>query len=437
MRFLWLPCSIVLSGIALLSGCGGGSSSAGSGGGGSSNPTEVTVNFGAVLPTAIATQIGSAALTPVTPSSTVSISLPKGTTKFAVAFVCPTTTISSGLAQNQLSTQTVEEATVSDGTFYSFFCAPADSKGTTGSLSFSVDASAIIGATEVSVQAENAQHFAQGPFGLVTSNATLAAPVGTDRVDVLAWNLSPNVSNQYVLTTNAARSFPSQAVPGDLNGGNTVLLGAEDLVTPQSITYTHAPTQFGAPTALVDYLPTGSTYSLLLAIGATTTYPVLPAGVAQGGGIYEIQAEAFSLSSPFAAVAVLQRSSTAGPVSIDFPTPWFYAGPAAAAFPTMTFDYAGFSGRSGVTQASEMIWLTGQNAQSIYIVRSSAAYQGSSSTLTMPNLSRLSGFLPPPPSGAQATWSAAVLQSDSGSFQLASGVSTQSTVLTDGTFTVP
>jgi len=365
------------------------------------------------------------------------MSLPKGTTKFAVAFVCPTTTFIIGLAQNQLSTQTVEEATLSEGTSYSFSCAPADSKGTTGSLSFTVDASAIAGATGVSVQAENAQHFSQGPFNLVTSNATLAAPVGTDRVDILAWNLGPNASNQYVLTTNAARSYTGQAVPGNLNGGDAVVLGAEDLVTSQSITYTHAPTQFGAPTALVDYVPAGSTYALLLAIGATSTYPVLPAGVAQGGGSYEIQAEAFSLSSPFAAVSVAQRFSTAGPVSIDFPTPWFYAGPAPAAFPAMTFDYTGFSGRSGVTQLSQMTWLTGSNAQSVYVTRSSAAYQGGSSTMTMPDLSHLSGFLPPPPSGTQATWSAAVLQSDSGSFQPASGNSTQSTVLADGTFTVP
>lgn len=436
----WKRLGVVALVAGAVAGCGGGASSGsgggGTGGGGGGNPTTVTVNFVGVPPTVVATKVGSGAFQSVTPAASISLTLPSGTTKFAVAYVCPATTLNIGLGQESMTVQQVVEATTTDGTSFTRKCSLTDWTGTTGTLAFGVDASAINGASEISVQAENSQYYAQAPYGLVASNATLAAPVGTDRVDILAWSTTGS-GFQYLLTTYAAKTLTGQSVPGSLNGGNTVVLGAEDLVTMQPITFNGTPSGFSGPFVTVDYLPTGEAASLLLTYGAASEYPGLPAGVTQGGGSYDVQAEAIDASNGTAAVTVLQRFSSAGPVTVNFPPVWTYAGPSAAALPTFNFNYTGFAGKSGVSQTGEIGWLTGQSTEMSYFVESSASFQGSSASMTMPNLANLPGFLAAPASGTSVFWVAAVSQSDTGSLQPVSGNMTESTATAEGSFTVP
>lgn len=439
MLFEWKRLGVVALVAGVVAGCGGGASSGGSGGGGTGgggNSTTVTFSFEGATPTAVATQVGSGAFQTVTPAASVSLTLPSGTTKFAVAYVCPAVMVNSSTGQVLTTGQDVFEATTTDGTSFSGTCGMANWTGTTGTLTFGVDASAINGASEISVQAENSQYYAQAPYELVASNATLAAPVGTDRVDIEAWGTTGS-GFQYLLTTYAAKTLTGQSVPGSLNGGNTVVLGAEDLVTMEPITFNGTPSGFSGPFVTADYLPTGEAGSFLLTYGAATEYPGLPAGVTQGGGSYDVQAEAIAVPNATAAVTVLQRFSSAGPVTVNFPAVWTYPGPSAAALPTFNFDYTGFAGKSGVSQTGEIGWLTGQSTEMSYFVKSSASYQGSSASMTMPNLTSLPGFLAPPASGTSVFWVAAVSQSDTGSLQPVSGSMTESTATAEGSFTVP
>lgn len=437
----WLAVGVVA---ALVAGCGGGGSSSGGGGGtgggnggGGGTATTVTVNFKGQTPTAVATQVGTGAFATVTPAATVTLSLPSGTTKFAVAYVCPAVTLTVGMALSQVTNQNVLEATTRDGTSFNAVCGAASGSGTTGVLTFSVDASAITGASEVSVQAENSQYYAQAPFGVTTTGATLNAPAGTDRVDIQTYNISGSGAG-YVLATSAVKSFTGQAVPGALNGGNPVVLGAEDLVTTQPVTFNGLPVGYGTPFVVADFLPSGVAAGLLLTDGQSNNYSVPPASVTQGGGMYDVQVEAIATPNATGAVSVLQRFATAGPVTVNFPVAWSYAGPTAAANPTFDFSsYTGFAGKSGVSQTGEISWQTGTGAQSTYTVKASASYQGSSSTVTLPNLSGLTGFLPQPASGTSLAWAAAELQSDAGTIQSASGAATVNTVLAQGSFTMP
>src|SRR5580698_9742594 len=123
----------------IVSGCGGSSSGTGGGGGGGNGgggntPTTVTVSF-AGTPSALATQVGSGAFTGATlTSGTLTLSIPSGTTNFAVAYICP----DGGYIQ-----QVVYEASTLDGTSYSALYCASTATEPTGTLTGSGDVSAI------------------------------------------------------------------------------------------------------------------------------------------------------------------------------------------------------------------------------------------------------------------------------------------------------
>jgi hypothetical protein len=134
----------------LLAGCGGGSVTGGGGGGGG-NPTTVTLNFSAnSLPLVVAAKIGSGAFTAQTlTGSSLTLTLPTGTSNYAVAYLCPTL----GTAPYTSQLEYVWEASVTDGSPLNLNC-PYEVNPTlnfTGSL----DASAIPGAQSFEIFAKN------------------------------------------------------------------------------------------------------------------------------------------------------------------------------------------------------------------------------------------------------------------------------------------
>ena len=315
LAFLWL------------SACGGNSSNgSGGGGGGGNQPTIVTVTFTGSAPTAAATQIGTGSFAAATLSgSSLTLSVPSGTTNFAVAYVCPAQTIQS-IATYQLTSQYVVEATTGDSTSYSFFGCPSQlSAGSqTGTLTGSVDASAIPGATGLDIDAWNGPNFSQGGVATLVGNFSFTAPAGSDQVEVLAYNQTLNGFGVSVALA-AAKTFSGQAVPGALNGGNTVVLTAADATTPETITYNNVPSGFRAASSLAVFESAGQDFGIALAEGATSQYPALPAGMVQSGGFYEVEAQTnggFTGNvSGGQSLVVLSTFTSGGPVSITFPTP--------------------------------------------------------------------------------------------------------------------
>jgi len=436
---LWIPGFIVV----LIAGCGGHSS-----GGDRSSATTVTVTFTGAAPIALATHVGSVSFIPVTaPSNTITLSVPSGTTGFGVAYACPSFTE----AGTQLSAVYVFEASTVDGTSYSESCPEVVIPASTGFLAGSVDASAI----------PVVSSSGPGPFldvdawggGAVESavwfgpafDFSFEAPSGSDRVEVAAYNTF-QTSLEAVgegISLAAARNFSGQTVPGSLNGGNTVVLGPADEATPETITYANIPAGFSTPFTAANLEMAGNG-SFVVDTTATTQYPALPASAIESGDYYSFLSSANNPTASFnadgyivAGVIASQNSATAIPLSVTFPPAWFYAGPMAAALPTFDFVYSGFSGATSVYDSVILTWKPDTSDQHSLQVTATANSSAGSTSLAIPDLSGLPGFLASPASGTSVLWEAEISQ---GTFPPLEPTPTNGTVLSvsnAGWLTVP
>ena len=420
-----------------IAGCGGSSPSGtggSNGGGGGGSSTAVTVMFRGATPTAVAAKIGSGAFTAQSISfGPLTLSLPSGTTNFAVAFVCPPVAVTSGGTQiGQTSQESVIEESTLDGTSLTEACGVFPQSFQTGTLTGSLDASAIPAASFLTVDAQSGASGASYSSGTPVANFTLNAPAGSDRVEVPAFN---NVSQGAVETFSlvAAKNFSSQTVPGTLNGGSPVVLGPADEATEAPIAYANVPSGFPAPSTIVVY-QTAAGGAFLIADAATDQYPVLPPGAIQNGDSYAFEATA---RDNFQAVSSSISASAGGPVSFTFPAPWSYAGPTPAALPTLDFNYAGFAGEGGVTEAASIGWSVGTYSENFITMIATANYQNTATTLATPDLSGISGFFANPQSGTQAVWSASISQNSGGGLQTAPSTATSNSVQNGGAYTVP
>jgi hypothetical protein len=385
----------------------------------------------------VATKVGSGVFAAATLSSgVVTLSLPSGTTSFAVAFVCPAISLTS--AGLQQTVENVFEATILDGTSFTESCQTGPSKPDTGVLTGSVDASALSGAHILEVYAQSAQ---TGPIGLPfpvlgsSGSFSVAAPLGTDRVLVLAYDSVVNGNMETLGGLVAAKNFSSQSVPGALNGGNTVVFGAGDATTLEPVTYIGVPSGYSTPTILAGFELSGGG-AVLLGTSDTNGYPAFPAGAVQSGDSYVFSAGARSISNPGEQVRVTTTSASAGPESFTFPAAWMYGGPAPAAWPSLNFAYAGFAGKTGVTDGVVESWKTGATMTNMVVVISTGNSLNGSTTLAVPDLSGLAGFLAAPTSGTNVVWTAEISQ---GNVPSVSGTREGSTMLVSnaGTYMAP
>lgn len=429
--------SVLASAALMLSGCGGSSGNGGGNGGGGNNPTTVTFTITEGIPTAVATQIGSGSFTAVTPAGTITLTLPSGTTKFAVAYVCPAVTT----GETATTYQQVFAASTLDGTSFSETCLSPATGGATGTLIGAVDASAINGTYSTAVSASNGSQSEEDFLIGDASNISEALPVGSsDRVAVAAYSSASTeqfgANSNYTLL--AVRNFPSQAVPGALNSGNTVVLGNADQVTMQPITYQNASAGFSAPTTSGEYFWNGNG-NLLLSLFLTSQYPAVPQAAAESGDSYLFQSDSsFITNSGLASVVgVTTKTTSSGSLTVSFPASWGYAGPTPAAIPTFSLSYTGFAGSSNVVSQISVSSFVNANTESYYIYAATRNFLGEATTLTLPDLASLPGFLAHPASGSLQIWEASVSKLSSGVFEMGSSSGTAASVATSGFYTVP
>lgn len=320
---LGAPLLCLLVFVACIAGCGGNMMLGTSGGNGSSNgsSTIMTVTFPGTAPTTVAAKIGAGAFTAETLSSgMLSLSIPSGTTTFAVAFECPPiSVISNGAQVGQTTQESVMEASTTDGPSFTEACSDRLSFPT-AVMTGSVDASAIPTASYLSVNAQSGASAASYSSGSPAANFSLSAPAGSDRVEVLAFNQVSQGPLQ-TLSLVAAKNFSSQAVPGALNGGSTIELGASDQTAQAPITYANVPSGFPAPSTIAIYQMTGGG-GFVIAGAATNQYPVLPVGAVQNGDSYAFVATA---RNGLQTVSSSITNSAGEAVTFVFPDPWTYA----------------------------------------------------------------------------------------------------------------
>jgi hypothetical protein len=433
LKFL-APAAICL----IVSGCGGaaggGGGGGGNGGGGGGNtPATVTVSF-AGTPTALAAQVGSRAFTTATlASGTLTLNIPSGTTNFAVAYICP----DGGYTQ-----QIVLEASTLDATSYSAPYCASTATLPTGTLTGSGDVSAIAGAGYLGVTADSGSGSSEGFLLTVTGDPepiSVALPSGTDRVAVTGYYLANPVVFSSGENLLAVRNFEGVTIPGTLNGGNAVTLGAADEVTMQPITYKNVPSGFPAPTTTA-YYDWGDGGDLLLSNDATTQYPAIPAAASESGDYYSFGAVtemSTNGGATEAGVSVATNTTANGPVTFTFPAPWIYAGPTPSAQPVFNMANSGITGKTGVMDFFTLAWNVTAAGQTNSEVIATANYLNGSTSLTVPNLTGVSGFLSGPPSGGLVVWFADVEQSTAASLQPLGQNGTIVDVENGGSFTVP
>ena len=402
----------------LLAGCGG--STGGNGGGGGGNPTTITFTFSDSTPAVVATSIGSASFTrQAVNGKTLTLSVPSGTSNFAVAYLCNTP--SSAL-------ENIFEANTADGSSFTLLCVGSASTGQTDVLTGSMDASAIPGATSVYIAAAaaNSSSFVSAGVG---GSFSVKVSSGNDRIEALAYS-----GNGTPLNLLAARNFSAQAVPGILNNGNSVVFGAADATTSQPLSYTNLPSGYSTPITTA-YLSSSGTLTFPVTAPAATEYSVLPSASVESGDYYWFLSSASNSAHPQEMVLSETSVASPGPVSIAFPPPWSYAGPVPAALPTFDMSYNGFTGTKGIYDTAFLGWNVGNSYSTITLV-ASANYQNGSTRLALPDLSGTSGFIAPV-SGTSVLWGAVIQQWGSGVLDSAHNSGNVLGVENTGYYTVP
>jgi hypothetical protein len=351
----------------------------------------VTYTFNGATPAASSTQIGTGSYTQASlNSNTLTLSIPSGTTDYAVAYSCGGPGIIPG------NGELVIEASVLDGTSFTRNCG---STPTSGTATVQIDAAAIPGASFVLVGDSSFPSIQ--PWSGATLALSLQLQSGTHDVPIYVRDASGTII--------AARILRSQSIPGALNGGNTVTFAASDETMVEPITESNIPAGFLPGIAIVVY-ETSNESDFLFGINNQTQYSAMPAAAYETGDYYVFEVSEHSSTTPTEEVGVDTYTSTAGPQSFTFPAPWSYAGPTAAALPTFDFAYTGFSGMANVSKISSLQWNPTPSSIDTITVETSANYQDGATSLTIPDLSGLTGFLALPVSGTTVTWRVSINQ---------------------------
>lgn len=397
--------------LLLLAGCGGssGGSSSRDGGGGGGTSTIVTFSFEGPAPTAVAAKIGSAAYTAQSiRAGQVTLAIPSKSPDFSLAYICPPWPIVvDGRQEGRLIEQSVLQQNIADGTSFTWSCTQTPTVPQTGKLTGSVDASAIPGASLLSIQAANGSSAASVELPGPVSSFSLDAPVGSDRVAVLAFDSSSSLLSNLL----AAKTYDNQTVPGAMNEGNPAVFGAADKTVAQAITYQNVPSGFAPPTVLVTFFM-GTSALLNVAPAARDTYPALPTGAVRSGDAYSFLATAYQNPGGVGwgpQLLVSATSKTGGPMTFSFPAPWTYGGPVAAALPTIEYSYAGFPNSNTTYRGASIGW-SDETKPDVFTfsMSTSGRFANGATQVTFPNLSTIPGFLPAPASGTVVSWLADV-----------------------------
>ncbi len=413
--------SLMLAVTIFFTGCGG-SGSYSSGGGGSNpspNTTAITVTFaGSGQPLAAATQFGTGAWTTATVTNkTLTLSVPNGTTNYAVAYVCPT-----WQGMGPVNPENVIEATVADGVAYTVSCYAAPA---TGTVTGSANASAIAGTANISVRGMGGY----GPSISGTSGSFSGSmPNGSNDVAAVAID-----ANQFPLGVKIVRA---QTVPGAIPA---ITLAASDAMVTQTITVTGSPAGFNAtPAVSASYLTGGGSSFYLDDNNSPTVYAVVPSAEALTGDYYSFETNNANVATS-QHVYAYENTATAGAITLAYPPALPVAAPTAAAFPTFNFNYSAFAQSAFSSYTAEIQWPPSAGVDDALTVIATAKYLGggATATVTIPNLTAIPGFLPSAPSGANVYWRAVVTGGTYAAWATAPATSSLQLAEDDGNYTEP
>lgn len=420
--FVNLRLSIIVALSLVAVACGG---SGGGGGGGGTIPATtptptptgattpgttgaaVSLPIHFMTPTTVVYQAGtSGSWTAVTPSGgKVSFTLPVGTTAYSVAYVCPFNGYPGDDGASNPETrfgpaEVVIEATVGDSP--SIYCEQNNLTRTVGTVNATafVETEGFFPTTNfsVSVTQATAGNVGGPGFSGAVGGDVAGSPLwfsGPSDVAAIVYNtsLSPQVATAGELTRNV--SFTS-------NG--TVTL---DPIEPQTSTLTTAAVTLpaGAQTAFGYWMPAeGGALQASNAFSNPTTLSVPQIPSASAGDYYMVSVSGEVAGTTF---SLEQQTSSSVPSSaLTLPSSAFNYTSATnngGDLPTVNQAYSGFTISGTKYYLMDLSWA--QTTQPVPAgaplvnVIASQSYLGSSTTLTMPNLSSVTGMFPNPSGG--------------------------------------
>lgn len=390
--------------LALIAGCGGGSGMSGgggnggsggggNGGGGGSSDTAVVIQFSDPAPTLVAAKIGSGSYAAETlAAGKISITVPSGTTTYSVAYLCPPR-ISDNVT---IGVEELQFESVLDGTTVNLGC--PQQAGPQDTLTGTIDASAFPAAESMIISTRSSTSAGEGLVVPAGGAFQVSGPTGTDRALVALYD-----SDQINFSANliAIKNFDNQAVPGALNAGNPVVFGAGDAAIQAPITFANIPTGFSATPRVWVWL---DDELIPITSGVVSQYAQLPAGMMKTGDYYSFLATSSSGSQTTETVGAEAYPTAGGPVSLSFPAPWSSSGPSAAALPTFKLDYTGFAGDAKAYAQAQLDWASGADAGGNLQITATQNYLSSTTSITVPDLSGVNGFLAPPARGTIVGW---------------------------------
>lgn len=457
-----------IAGAALLTGCGGSSASStgqgtsGTGGTGSSGGTgsggtstaqanSISVQFssgGGAIPVAVATQVGSGAWTATTlQNGQFTISVPSGTQNYAYAYVCaPYVSQSNGTVTTNETNEYIYEQSVQDGTSVTVpsgcFVIPSTPPASEETaVTLNVDATAIPNTTFIGISSTLGAGSISGTSGTAPMNVLS----GTSNFIVEAMDNS--------FDPLAVAILRSQTIPGQLNGGNPVVLSAANATTSTTVTYQNIPNGWGSPYLFANFFTSDGVGLIVtpLQFSSGDMYYAIPTSQVQSGDYYSFSlvinsAPTTPLNTYSAVGSIINTPATSAPTSFAFPAPLpaSDAAPTAAALPTFNVAYPGFSDTSltstGVYGSIQWpTYVSNNPPQSIYslVVNATSTYLNGATTLTVPNLATVPGFISAPSSGTGVSWYAGAYGESYPIVSPAPTTSKYSYALLVGTYTAP
>jgi hypothetical protein len=134
-------------------------------------------------------------------------------------------------------------------------------------------------------------------------------------------------------------------------------------------------------------------------------YHALPTAATVSTDFYLYESNTSDTATHNQSVGITTTTTTGGSAfSVALPAPWTFAGPAPAKFPTFTFIYPGFVGLPAVAEQGSIQWATGATTSNQITVLATANFQNISTTITIPDLTSLAGFLTPAATGTTINW---------------------------------
>ena len=210
----------------------------------------------------------------------------------------------------------------------------------------------------------------------------------------------------------AVKILRSQTIPGALNGGAPIVFQASDATASEPTSISNVPAGFVSPAFMtVYYVTANGTTFLLNNNNSPTQSPILPAAAVASGDFYEFISDTIDIPTHNSTTSMGQNiaaGSLPSTVDLSLPASWSYGGPSAAQFPSFTFTYPGFSGATNTSLYASIGWQPTPTTLTDISVTSTANFQNGSTTVTVPDLTSITGFSPSAASGTSVSWQAAV-----------------------------